>query len=125
MKKITKPAEREEASYYSDFTGKVLGDLGAPVDLKISFNYGSERDGATLSLHLDDKDVKPIIDLIKSKLCINAKKELKNKLKNNEKSFNDSMQFRDWDSCDLLSNDMQLIRDLLDFFDENLNKKEQ
>ena len=114
MKKITKPAEREEAVYYSDFTGKTFGSCGAPVDLKINFNYGSDRDGATLSLHLDDKDVKPFIDLIKKKVCSNTKKQLKKALKEREKSFDDSMQFRDWDSCDFISNDIHLLRELLD-----------
>ena len=114
MKKIIKPSEKEEACYYSDFTGKIFGNFGAPVDLKIQFNYGSDRDGATLSLHLDDEDTKPIIDLIKSKLCSNTKKQLKKKLKKEEKSFDESMQFRDWDCCDALSNDIWLIRELLD-----------
>ena len=114
MKKITKPAEREEASYYSDFTGKAFGSCCAPIDLKISFNYGSNRDGAMLALHLDDLDVKPFLDLIKTKLCSNTKKDLKKKLKKEEKSFEESMQFRDWDCCDALSNDIWLIRELID-----------
>lgn len=113
MKKILEPATKEEACYYSDFTGKVLGNHGIPVDLKISFNYGSRRDGATLSLHLDDEDAKPIIDLIKQKLCPNTKKQLKKKLKQKEKSFEESAQFRDWNSCDFISNDIWLIRELL------------
>lgn len=114
MKKITKPAEKEESVYYSDFTGKTFGVSGPPINLKIDFNYGSDRDGASLSLHLDDNDVKPIINLIKEKLCSNTKKQLKKALKDKEKFFEDSMQFRDWDSCDYISNDIWLIRELLD-----------
>lgn len=114
MKKIIKPAEKEEAVYYSDFTGKAFGGHGSPIDIKISFNYGSDRDGATLSLHCDDKDIKPIIELIKQKLSSNTKKHLKKRLKDCQKSFDESMQFRDWDSCDLISNDIWLIRELLD-----------
>lgn len=113
MKKVTKPAEKEEAVYYSDFTGKAFGNFGPPVELKIRFNYGSDRDGASLSLHLDDDDVKSVIDLIKEKICSNTKKQLKKRLKDDEKSFEDSMQFRDWDSCDFISNDMWFIRELL------------
>ena len=114
MKKVLKPAEKEEATYYSDFTGKTFGDLGAPVDLKISFNYGSYRDGAVLSLHLDDKDINPIIKAIKQNLCANTKKQLKKWLKEQEKSFDESIQFRDWDSCDRISNCSSLLRELLD-----------
>lgn len=113
MKKITKPAERENAVYYSDFTGKAFGDRGAPVNLKLEFNYGSDRDGASLLLHLSDDDVKPILDLIKQSFCSNTKKYLKKQLTAKEKSFDESMQFRDWDSCDFISNDIWLIRELL------------
>ena len=77
MKKVFKPAEREEAIYFSDFTGKSLGEWTAPVNLQINFNYGSERDGASLTLHLDDEDTKPIIDLIKQKLSEDVKAELR------------------------------------------------
>ena len=52
MKKIIKPAEREEAVYYSDFTGKVLNECGPDITLKLDFHYGSKRDGANLELHL-------------------------------------------------------------------------
>jgi hypothetical protein len=48
MKKITKPAEKEEFVYYSDFSGKHMGDICSPVEVKIDFNYGSKRDGANL-----------------------------------------------------------------------------
>ncbi|MFZ9876479.1 MAG: hypothetical protein ACO3EY_05415 [Candidatus Nanopelagicales bacterium] len=114
MKKITKPAEREEAVFYSDFSGKTLGDLTPPVELKIEFNYGSERDGASLQLHLDDEDVKPIVELIKQKMSADRKKQLKKQLEEQEKSFEDSMQFRDWNSCDYITNSMWFLRELLD-----------
>lgn len=117
MKKITKPAQKEEAVYYSDFTGKAFGEYGPPVDLEISFNYNSYRDGAILTLHLDDNDIKPFIDLIKQNISSNKKKELKNKLKEKEKSFEDSMQFRDWSCCDQISNDVWMIRELLGIVD--------
>lgn len=59
MKKILKPQEQEEAMYYSDFSGKLLPDsetFGPPIEIKISFNYGSKLDTENLELHLDDND---------------------------------------------------------------------
>lgn len=114
MKKIIKPAEREEALYYSDFTGIPFGECGPDVVLKISFGYGSGRDGADLELHLNEKEVDPIIDLIKSKLSLDFKEEFKKKLNKIEENFNDSMQMRDWGSCDFLTNQIWFLRELLD-----------
>jgi hypothetical protein len=118
MKKIIKPAEREEAVYYSDFSGKSFGECPAPVTLLLQFNYGSDRDGASLELHLDDEDVKPLVDLIKSKLSVDIKAELKKRINKQQKDFDDSMQFRDWGSCDYLTNSMWFLRELLDIKDE-------
>ena len=118
MKKITKPAEREEAVYYSDFTGKVLNECGPDVTLNLWFGYGSRRDGAELELHLTDQDVDPIIDLIKTKLSSDIKEQLRKKLNKTEDNFNDSMQMRDWDSCDSTSNSIWLLRELLDLKEE-------
>jgi hypothetical protein len=118
MKKITKPAEREEAVFYSDFSGKILDESFPPVEVKIEFNYGSKRDGASLQLHLDDEDVKPIIDLIKQKMSSDLKEQIKKQLEKQEKDFDDSMQFRDWGSCDYLTNSMWFLRELLDIKEE-------
>jgi hypothetical protein len=119
MKKIIKPAEREESVYYSDFTGKSFGEGGPDVVLKISFGYGSGRDGAELELHLNDKEVDPIIDLIKSKLSSDFKENFKKKLKTIEENYNDSMQMRDWGSCDYLTNSIWFMRELLDVAEKN------
>jgi hypothetical protein len=113
MKKITKPAEREEAVFYSDFSGKNLGDCNPPVEIKIEFNYGSKKDGAILNLHLDDDDIKPILELIKKNISEDFKKDLIKKIKQQEKYFEDSMQFRDWTSCDYTSNSLWFLRELL------------
>jgi hypothetical protein len=68
MKKIIIPEQKEEAVYFSDFTGKPFEQFGAPVELKFEFNYGSKYDNYSFTLHLDDKDIQPILDLIKSKV---------------------------------------------------------
>ena len=46
MKKITKPKQKEEAVYYSDFSGKCFGEYAPPVRLKLEFGYGSIYDGS-------------------------------------------------------------------------------
>ena len=75
MKKIIKPAEDEEAVYFSDFSGRSLGELGPPVELMITFNYGSEQDGDCIQLDLDDNDIQEILRIIKNSVT----EEFKNK----------------------------------------------
>ena len=51
MKKVIVPEQREEANYYSDFSGQPLGDgYEPPVILKLEFNYGSDYDGSEICL---------------------------------------------------------------------------
>jgi hypothetical protein len=38
-----------------------------PVTLTIDFGYGSKLDGLLLELHLDDEDIKDVLDLLKKK----------------------------------------------------------
>ena len=78
MKKVTTPESKEEAVYYSDFSGKLLGELEPPVVLTINFNYGSKMDGALLRLDLTDEEIEDIIDLIKNKLNTATREEFKN-----------------------------------------------
>ena len=118
MKKITKPAEAEECVYYSDFSGKLLNDFYPPVELKIDFNYGSKNDGSNLTLHLDDNDIECVLELIKNKISEQCKKNLAKELKTCDDSFNDNMQFRDWDSCDKISNKLWFLKNMLDIKDE-------
>ena len=68
MKKITKPSQREESVYYSDFSGHLLDQFGPQVELKINFNYGSKYDNSSLELDLTDEEVLPLLKLIASKL---------------------------------------------------------
>ena len=112
MKKITKPQQREEAVYYSDFSGKFLSEC-PPVELKISFNYGSGYDGSELRFDLDDEDIKEILLLIKSKLNPDTKKALKDACKKLDNEYQNNIVSRDWDQCEHMSNNMDLIRELL------------
>jgi len=114
MKKITKPFVPEESVKYSDFSGKCFGEWDPPIELKINFSYGSNYDGANLKLDLDDEDIKPILELIKSKLSKETKDHFKKQLDKYDKDYDDSMQMRDWDSCDRTINCSWLYRYFLD-----------
>lgn len=115
MKKVLKPVEPEEAVYFSDFSGKSLGKFDAPVEIDISFNYGSKFDGASLKIHLDDEEVKPLLKLIYDSVNVDYKKSLKNKKNKIEADYDASVQMRDWDACTMENN----ILNLLNYFLEN------
>jgi hypothetical protein len=80
MKKVLVPSTKEESVYYSDFTGKCFGIFDPEVVLKLQFNYGSERDGSEITLHLTDCELEPILEIIKNNLTEEAKKSLLNTL---------------------------------------------
>ena len=119
MKKITKPAEREEATYYSDFSGKCFGELHPPVEIKIEFNYGSKHDGAMVGLHLTDEEAKLFLDVIKKSASENYKAFLRKKLEEYDDQYQTSCDFRDWDSCELTGNSIALLQELLDIKEED------
>jgi hypothetical protein len=112
MKKIIKPAEREEAVYYSDFSGKNLGKYAAPVELKISCGYESKYDGTDIALHLDDKDLEKIINFLKENISNDFKKEISKKINKYDNDYEDSMQMRDWGACDYILNNLCFFRSL-------------
>jgi hypothetical protein len=114
MKKIIKPQQQEDAVYYSDFTGECFGDSWPPVEIKIEFNYGSKYDSGNLQLHLTDKEVDPIIELIKANLSEDKKFELKKLIKKIESQLDDSIDSRCWDSAEICSNNLDLYKFLLD-----------
>jgi hypothetical protein len=113
MKKILKPQEKEEAVYYSDFTGKCFGDFYPPVELKLDFSYGSIYDGVNLKFDLDDEDVEFILKLLKNKLNQETKNNFKKMLKQIEDDYDNSVQFRDWENCEHLCNNKDLIKKII------------
>ncbi len=120
MKKVIKPAVREEAVYYSDFSGKCFGEYYPPVELTISCSYGSKHDGAGIELHMDDEEMRPFIELIKKSMSEDCKAKLKKQLESDESRFNDAMQMRDWEHCDIVSNSIWFWRELLELTDEEV-----
>lgn len=100
MKKIITPKQHEEADYFSDFTGEPLGEFTPPVILKLEFNYGSYYDSSEITLHLTDKDIEPIIGLIKSKLNPDFKKSLKDFYDENDEELQNAIEARDPMECE-------------------------
>ena len=114
MKKIIKPKQHEEATYFSDFTGQPFGELyHPPVELTLKFNYGSKFDESEITLHLSDKDVNPIIDLISTKLNPDYKKDLEETLKDNDEELDMAMDSRDPLMCEYYISSNSLIRRLI------------
>lgn len=113
MKKVLKPATREEAIYYSDFSGKCFGELSPPVELTISCSYGSKHDGAGIELHLDDEEIKPFLELIKKSISEDCKNKIKKQLEAAENNYEGAMQMRDWEHCDIVSNSIWFWREIL------------
>ena len=118
MKKITKPSQREESVYYSDFGGQLLDQFGPQVELKINFNYGSKYDNSSLELDLTDEEVLPLLKLIASKLSEEKRKELLIAAEKIEPLIESSIDARDWESSDIYynayHNSMSLYNLLLD-----------
>ena len=113
MKKIIKPAEKEEAAYYSDFTGKPLGEDSPPVEMSINFNYGSKYDLYSIKLHLDDTDIFSLLEVISKKLCSDKKEEYRKQLEQLDSKHEDSVDSRSWDEATIYDNDRELLKILL------------
>jgi hypothetical protein len=114
MKKIIVPQQNEQASYFSDFSGKPFGeDFDPPVELKLSFNYGSKFDGSDITFHLSDEDVAPILDLIKLKLNPDTKKILERELELEKDGLQSAIEARDPVECEMRISDISLIERLI------------
>ena len=113
MKKTTRPAQREEAVYYSDFSGKCFGEFDPHVELRLDFGYGSKYDGGKLRFDLDDKDVEDILALLKSKLSNDTKKALKTMYTILDDKYENSIQSRDWTDCNFICNEKGLLEKLI------------
>ena len=114
MKKIIVPKQKEEATYFSDFTGQPFGDLyHPPVTLKLEFNYGSDYDQSEITLHLSDKDIAPILNLISSKLNPDFKKQLEQELIENDEEYFNAIEARDPMECEYRISCNNLLKKLL------------
>jgi hypothetical protein len=112
MKKITKPASKEEAVYYSDFSGKCFDQYEAPAEMSFSFNYGSKYDTSKVTLHLTDEEAEEVLNFIKQKLSVDRIEQLKKALDIEQLKYDESTEFRDWSSCDRIVCNMNLLKKL-------------
>lgn len=112
MKKVIKPAEQEEAVYFSDFSGKPL-DVFPPVTVSLDFSYGSVHDGSTFKFHLDDEDANKLLVFLKNNLNADTKETLKHHSLQLSQLLEDNIQMRDWTSCDYICNEQELLEKLI------------
>lgn len=114
MKKVLKPYQKEESVFYSDFTGKCFGDLEPEVTMTMHFNYGSKYDGATLKLHLTDKEAEKITAIIKENLSADTKNDMKKRLQDHQNNLNDSVDARDWSQSEYYGNSITFVKTLIE-----------
>ena len=119
MKQIIKPAEKEEATYFTDFKGHSCGEFNSPVELIMSFNYGSKYDGDLVVLNLDDEEATLILEVIKRNMSADYKKQLIQRYKALQSKYDLSIQCRDWTECDTATKSLSLLEYMLDCNDEN------
>lgn len=100
MKKIVKPAQKEEAEIYSDFSGERFNHDIPEVTIKFDFNYGSQFDDSRIEFDLTENEAQEILDLIKSKLSQKRKDLMTQELKNTNINYEQCMDSRDWDGCE-------------------------
>lgn len=113
MKKIIKPEEKEEATFYSDFTGKPLDQCGPEVQIKIEFSYGSKYDGSRINLHLDDEDIEDLLKYLSTKLNPDFRKKLQKTMQMLDERYDDAVDSRAWEECDLYDNNREVAKKLL------------
>jgi hypothetical protein len=113
MKKIFKPAEQEDAVYYSDFTGECFGQYEPQATLLMDFNYGSKYDGGKFTLHLTDEDAELILKFVKTKFSEDYRKTLKKELEKQQTNVNDAIDARDYLQSDLYTCSCNLLQFLL------------
>jgi len=121
MKKIIKPLKREEAVYYSDFTGKCFGNFDPHVELTLDFGYGSVNDGAKFKLDLTDEEVEPVLNLLKKLVNKDFKANIINKIKELEEDYENNVQSRDWNSCEFLFNNISFWKKFLDIEEKDVD----
>jgi hypothetical protein len=113
MKTVTKPAQREEAEYYSDFSGKKIKFPFPPAQITLDFNYGSQYDESKITLDLSNEEAEEVIAFFSKKLSARTRKEFGRRLKTATKNYNDNFQARDWQSVEYYEADIQLLEALL------------
>jgi len=118
MKIIVKPKQKEEAEYYSDFSGDRFEHDIPEVEMNFSFGYGSKFDDSDLKFHISHFEAMQILELVKSKLSQKTKDKMKETLKESENRYEDSVESRDYDSCEHYGRNSDMYRFFLDINEE-------
>jgi hypothetical protein len=115
MKKIIEHAKKEKAVFCSDFSGHQFDECGPDAEVTFSFNYGSKYDGSQITLHLTDNEVECLFDVIKSRVTSDYKKEMNILLHKYDKQYDEAMAFRDWDHCNIIGNNVNIIKHIINY----------
>lgn len=113
MKKIIKPAQKEKAEYFSDFSNTSFDCFGPEAEIKFEFNYGSEFDDSSVEFHLTGTEAKHVLDFIRMNLSEDKTTELQTRLESANEDYDDNMDARDWQSCDYIGHSINLYKYLL------------
>lgn len=113
MKKVIKPAEKEEAVYYSDFKGKCFKELCPEATLSLQFDYGSKYDGECLTLHLSDEEAELVLKFIKSNISEDYKNIIKERLHRQKVNLKEAVNVRDYTQSDIHANCCEFLKSLL------------
>ncbi len=110
MKKVLKPASKEDAVFYSDFSGKVFDECGPHCEIEIKFNYGSKFDGGALTLYLTDEEADEMLKMIKPKLSTYTKDEYKHLINQCKQAYQDSVTQRNMQLSEELHNSIDVLQ---------------
>ena len=95
MKKIIKPAQKEKAEYFSDFSNTSFDCFEPEAQIKFEFNYGSEFDGSSVEFHLTGEEAKHVLDFIRMNLSEDKTTELQDRLESTNEDYDDNMDEED------------------------------
>lgn len=100
MKIVKTPSTPEKSVFLSDFSGKEFPYVTPEVRVTMEFNYGSQYDGARLSIDLFEKEASEILEIIFRNLHEDSKKIMKHALENSWDEYVKCADMRDWQGCD-------------------------
>jgi hypothetical protein len=80
MKKIIQQS-KEISTVWSDKSGEGFEYGFSPVEVTISFGYGSKYDGEEITLNYTDEEITSLLEWVRNNLSPKSKEEMQNKIK--------------------------------------------